>query len=386
MLSSHSFNALLKTLEEPPPYVKFLLATTDPKRLPITILSRCLQFHLKRVPVEQIENHLQQICTAENISYEAGALTLLANAADGSVRDALSLLDQTIAFCGEKINLLDTQKMLGTISEDGLFRLLHALKAEDGSTLLAEIENLESNAVNFYQALDDILSILHQISIAQIIPEAPQSHAEILTFAKLFTPADIQLYYQIALNGRRDLPFAPHPRHGFEMILLRMLAFQPMTKTQVVQAPKEKKKPEESKKPVATVAPPSPPTENTRTWVDMLAKLELTGMAHALASNCTMVEISDTKVTLALAVQHEPMLNKKLIERIEQALDRYLQKPIKLEVQITAVEGETPVKKQHAENKERKARATAAIKNDDDIQKMMGLFDATLDMDSIKTV
>lgn len=381
MLSTHSFNALLKTLEEPPPYVKFLLATTDPKRLPITILSRCLQFHLKRVPVEQIHEHLQHICKQENIPFDDNALLLLANAADGSVRDALSLLDQAIAFCGEKINFSDTQQMLGSISVDGLFRILHALKTQDGAALLTEIETLEAHAANFYQALDDLLSMLHQISLAQIVPTTKPIHEEISTLAKLFTPEDIQLHYQIAIHGRRDLPFAPNPRQGFEMSLLRMLAFQPMTKTEVTHVPTPIKKPAAPPPPVVLQA-----SENTRTWIDILSKLELTGMAHALASNCTLLEMTDSKIVLALAVQHEPMLNKKLSERIESALGRYLQKPLKLDIQITTVEGETPVKKQHAENKERHAKATVAIQNDDDIQKIMGLFDATLDMDSIKTV
>jgi DNA polymerase-3 subunit gamma/tau len=391
MLSQHSFNALLKTLEEPPPYIKFLLATTDPKRLPITILSRCLQFHLKRVPQELLSQHLQHICQNENMAFDENALALIAHAADGSVRDSLSLLDQAIAFCHDKINIQDTQQMLGSISEDALFRLLHALQKGDGATILREIDHLNMHAANFYQALDDVLSLLHQISIAQVIPDTKVAFADIATLAKQWTPEDVQLFYQIALNGRRDLPHAPNPHQGFEMILLRMLAFRPVTKTTAPMIPpvlpqKESQKISMSPTPAKTVQEPVVlTTENGRSWVEILAKLQLTGMTYALASNCTLVAISDTKVTLSLAVQHEPMLNKKLSERIEQSLGNYLKKEVKLEIQITTTEGDTPVKKQREENSHKKAKATEAIQNDDDIQKIMGLFDATLDMDSIKT-
>ncbi len=376
MLSGHSFNALLKTLEEPPSYVKFLLATTEPKRLPITILSRCLQFNLKRVPIDEIAKHLQHICSAENIPFDAPALTLLSQAADGSVRDALSLLDQAIAYTGEKILLADTEAMLGSVSFETLLRLLQAIHANDGKQLLMEIENLEMHAVNFYQALDEILSILHQISLAQVIPDAPHLKDSIITLAKQFKPEDIQLYYQIALIGRRDLPYAPTPKQGFEMILLRMLSFRPVI---II-------KEEEKIIPPKAIEKPVTPSLNPRTWIDTLDKLALTGLAYALASNCTLLEISDTKVKLALAIQHEPMLNKKLTERIEQALVQYLNKPIKLEILVTSTVGETPVKKQKEEDKARQAKATEAIQNDDDVQKIMGIFDATLDLNSIKTI
>ena len=227
MLSGHSFNALLKTLEEPPPYVIFLLATTDPKRLPITVLSRCLQFNLKRVSPEQIGKHLEHICTSENIPFETPALQLLAKAADGSMRDALSLLDQTIAFCRGKITTTDTRQMLGSIDQTHLFRILNALAEQDGKQLLAEVANLVEYAADFYQVLEDLLSLLHRISLLQVISDLPEQVESIRQLAKRFTPEETQLYYQIALIGRKDLPLAPHPTQGFEMILLRMLAFQP---------------------------------------------------------------------------------------------------------------------------------------------------------------
>jgi DNA polymerase-3 subunit gamma/tau len=229
MLSGHSFNALLKTLEEPPTYVKFLLATTDPKRLPITILSRCLQFNLNHVPVEKIAQQLAHVCTMENIKFELPALQLIAQAADGSMRDALSLLDQTIAFCRDNITTADTQCMLGSVEQDALFHLLDALAKQDGKQLLTEITHLSERAPDFNQLLEDLLSTLHKISVTQVIQDAPETNEQIKQFAQCFSAEDIQLYYQIALIGRRDLPLAPTPQQGFEMALLRMLAFRPST-------------------------------------------------------------------------------------------------------------------------------------------------------------
>ncbi len=380
MLSGHSFNALLKTLEEPPPYVKFLFATTDPKRLPITILSRCLQFNLKRVPPQQISAHLQQVCSTENISYETQALQLLSDAADGSMRDALSLLDQTIAFCAEKITTADTRQMLGSIEQDALLRLLNALAERDGMQLLHEIEHLAEMAPDFNQALEDILSIFHRISILQMIPEAREETDAIKTLAHRFNAEDIQLYYQIALIGRRDLPLTPNMQQGFEMILMRMLAFQPATS-------------ENSSSPSPTTKPPAtsithpakkethvtkPITENTSPWTEMLPTLGLTGMAYVLASNCGLCSIQENHITLKLASTHAAMLNKKLSDRIEEALARHLNKPIKLDIKVTDTTNNTPMKQQQQEKTARQSAADAAIQNDSEIQKIMGLFNATL--------
>lgn len=377
MLSGHSFNALLKTLEEPPPYVKFLLATTDPKRLPITILSRCLQFNLKRVPHPQISAHLQHVCTSENISYETQALQLLSVAADGSMRDALSLLDQTIAFCAEKITTADTRQMLGSIEQDALLRLLNALAERDGMKLLHEIENLAEMAPDFNQALEDILSIFHRISILKVIPDARCDTDAVKALADRFSAEDIQLYYQIALIGRRDLPLTPHMQQGFEMILMRMLAFQPVTlenpsspttKTPATTHPTKKEAPI-----TATT------TENTSHWADILSKLGLTGMAYVLASNCSLLcSIKENQITLALASKHETMLNKKLSDRIEGALAQYLNKPIKLSIKVSDTTSDTPIKQQQQEQTARQSAADAAIQSDSEVQKIMGLFNATL--------
>ncbi len=232
MLSNHSFNALLKTLEEPPPHVKFLLATTDPQKLPVTVLSRCLQFSLKRLPAALIGERLKFIAAAENLPFEPAAVALLARAAEGSMRDALSLLDQLIAFGGGALNEANARAMLGTIDRGHVGRLIDALARARRAALLAEVKELDRNAPDYDRALVDLAAFLQRIAIVQIVPEAaPQDEefdAESLTrLAQAISPEDVQLYYQIALGGRRDLAMAPEPRIGFEMTLLRMLAFRP---------------------------------------------------------------------------------------------------------------------------------------------------------------
>lgn len=379
MLSGHSFNALLKTLEEPPPYVKFILATTDPKRLPITILSRCLQFNLKRVPIEAISAHLQHICAAETVPFEEPALQLLADAADGSMRDALSLLDQAIAYGGDKITTADTRSMLGSIEQDVLLRLLQALADRDGKAILTEVAHLTALAVDFNQALQDLLSILHKINIAQLITDTKLADT-LVTLATRFTPDEIQLFYQMALLGRRDLPFAKTPEQGFEMTLLRMLAFRPITD-----------KSDEKQTKITTPEKPTPSAPPTKhdgslNWTDTLAQLGLSGMAQALAANCTLTRFADDKLTLSLSAQHQPLYNKKLHERLEHTLTTYFKRPIKLEVTIVEKTGITPAIEQQQEHSARKANAKETIKNDSHVKQIINVFNATLDESSIKAV
>ncbi len=232
MLSNHSFNALLKTLEEPPPHIKFLLATTDPQKLPVTVLSRCLQFSLKRLPAALIGERLKFIADAEHLQFDPAAVALLARAAEGSMRDALSLLDQLIAFGAGALNEVNTRAMLGTIDRGHVGRLIDALARADGPSLLAEVKELDRDAPDYDRALVELAAFLQRIAIVQIVPEAAlqdeEFDADSLTrLAQAISPEDVQLYYQIALGGRRDLAMAPDPRMGFEMTLLRMLAFRP---------------------------------------------------------------------------------------------------------------------------------------------------------------
>lgn len=278
MLSSHSFNALLKTLEEPPPHVKFLLATTDPQKLPVTILSRCLQFHLKNMDPERIVGHLQHVLEQEMVPFEDAALWQLGRAADGSMRDAMSLTDQAIAFGGGKVADTDVRSMLGTIDQNLVYQVLNALVSSNASQVMQAVDQLAQHAPDYSGALAELLSALHRIAIAQALPEAVDNsrgdREQLLQLAQQLAAEDVQLFYQTALMGRRDLPMSPEPRAGFEMVLLRMLAFRPQgvhsVPTQALPAGSEvAPKPAESHPaavpnvaPVAEQAPQSDPIPN----------------------------------------------------------------------------------------------------------------------------
>lgn len=231
MLSTSSFNALLKTLEEPPPHVKFLLATTDPQKLPVTVLSRCLQFSLKNMPPERVVEHLTHVLTAENVPFEDDALWLLGRAADGSMRDAMSLTDQAIAFGEGKVLAADVRAMLGTLDHGQVYGVLHALIEGDARALIEAVRHLAEQGPDWNGVLAEMLNVLHRVAIAQALPDAVDNgqgdRERVLQLAQALPAEDVQFYYQMGLIGRRDLPLAPEPRGGFEMVLLRMLAFRP---------------------------------------------------------------------------------------------------------------------------------------------------------------
>lgn len=230
MLSKNAFNALLKTLEEPPAHVKFLLATTDPQKLPVTVLSRCLKFNLKRLLPEQIAGQMRHILDAEQLGFDAEAVALLAKGADGSLRDGLSLLDQAIAYGGGAVRAAEVRAMLGTIERAQVTRLLDAVVADDGAALFAEVNKLAEFAPDFGLVLDDLAALLHRIQLRQLVPDLPDEGADaedVARFAQQLGADAVQLYYQLCISGRRDLALAPTPRAGFDMALLRLLAFAP---------------------------------------------------------------------------------------------------------------------------------------------------------------
>ncbi|MFV8817402.1 DNA polymerase III subunit gamma/tau [Haliea sp. E17] len=236
MLSTSSFNALLKTLEEPPPHVKFLLATTDPQKLPATVLSRCLQFNLKNMPPEQIVGHLSNILDKEMISFEEPALWLLARAASGSMRDALSLTDQGIAFGSGKLLEVDVRAMLGSVDLGFIHEVMEKIAAGEPRPVLDAVARMAEHGADFDNSVDELISLLHRVALAQAVPDTVDNNwgdAEALSaLAAAITAEDAQLYYQIAINGKRDMGLAPEPRTGFEMLLLRMLAFRPASAAQ----------------------------------------------------------------------------------------------------------------------------------------------------------
>lgn len=414
MLSSHSFNALLKTLEEPPPHVKFLLATTDPQKLPITILSRCLQFSLKRMMPEQIQGHLQHILTEEQISFEPMALNLISVAADGSMRDSLSLLDQAIAFCGGEVLEEAVRTMLGTIDRKQVYSLLDALSEQNGEQLLKNVASLTEQAPDFAAALGELTSVLHQIAIAQTVPNALNNQIEqqrIEQLAAKLSPEDVQLFYQIALTGRRDLPLAPTPKEGFEMVLLRMLAFRPMELTNsqkpaVTPSPRTQQTPPASAEPAlqiqsspaqytapvqatsattSTAATQQQPGDDNQPWPILANNLPLHGMAKQVALNCILTSKSENRIVLSLDEMHKHLLSKKIEDRLQEALSSYLQKTIALQIEIgTQNSTETPAAIAQTKAENRQEQADQAIANDPNVKKIIETFDGRIIPDSTR--
>jgi DNA polymerase-3 subunit gamma/tau len=439
MLSNHSFNALLKTLEEPPPHVKFLLATTDPQKLPVTILSRCLQFNLKRLPLELIRDHLSSILGKEGVESERPALNEIARAADGSMRDALSLLDQAIAYGGGRVDTHEVREMLGTIDRDRVAALLQALAGGEGVALLAEIEALAEQSPDFAGVLAELNSLLHRIALIQQIPSALDDSlgdGEVVRgLAAELSPEAVQLYYQIGILGRRDLPLAPEPRSGFEMVMLRMLAFNPVqggaaapatggaarpaTRSQPAAAPVRVTATEPIAKPLhvaapqpATVAEPPPaPMQVTPPaapppapepapvvagvmpapgdaagWASLVARLPLTGMTRQMAEHCALMSVQGGNVTLLLDPAFENLRNPRWEQGLQQALAVYLGGEVRLSVGGGEAATATPVQLRKEQQAADQATAEEAIAGDTALQSILEHFDGTIQPGSVRPV
>ena len=405
MLSGHSFNALLKTLEEPPPHVKFLLATTDPQRLPVTILSRCLQFNLKSLSLPQITGQIDSILKQEQVDSEAGAVRELAFAANGSMRDALSLLDQAIAFGDGKLIEAEVRDMLGTIDRDVIYRLLDALSRGDAALLLDEVNKTDAFAPDYAALLADTVSILQRIAIAQMLPDAIDDsfgdRDAVLALADKLSAEDVQLYYQIGLIGRRDLPLSPEPRGGFEMVLLRMLAFRPAVvaqNTAAARAPAPQAP--QSRTPVVkkTAAKPVSPAmatddkaavantgASTSEWAGIIESLSLKGMAREMSLNCVFHGIEDDIIKLTMDPAHAHLLGKAREQQLEAALCEYYQR--KLTVRITGegqLEKETPAGQRARQQSERQQQAEQSISDDENVRAIRDAFGGSVNQDSIR--
>lgn len=391
MLSAHSFNALLKTLEEPPPHVKFLLATTDPQRLPVTILSRCLQFNLKRLTPELIGKQLEHILAQEGVASEAPARLAIARAADGSMRDALSLLDQAIAYGGGQVRTADVRAMLGSIEQDHVFVLLEALARQDAQAVLERVQLLAEQSADFAGVLAELLVALHHTALAQTAPRALDENAgdveRITHLAQTLTPEDVQLFYQIGLIGRRDLPLAPDARGGFEMVLLRMLAFRPATGADIapVATPSGVAPPRIQSTAPATAAPTAAAdAPRTDDWTTLVNALKLTGVARELAANCALKERTTDSMHLVLDAAHSYLRNPKVEERLQQALQNYHGAPLKLTISLGKPEQETPALKQARAQSARQQAATQAIEEDANVKALRATFNASIQPDSIQ--
>jgi DNA polymerase-3 subunit gamma/tau len=434
MLSAHSFNALLKTLEEPPPHVKFLLATTDPQKLPVTVLSRCLQFNLKNMAPETIVSHLGKVLTEEKVEAEEPALWLLAQAADGSMRDALSLTDQAIAFGSGRLGEQDVRAMLGSVQLSFIYELLRAVVSHDASEVLAVVERMAEHAVDFEGCLSELASLLHRVALTQAVPGLADHRwgdgEQLRGLAAGMTAEDVQLYYQLALSGKRDIGLAPDLRSGMEMTLLRMLAFRPTVaasalppdvelqvsqdSSSAAEAAAPAKKPEAPPtgagadrqreirdKPQTEVAgagatvveKPRPAVESQTgpalapgRWHELLESLGLSGILYNVASHCELRGVEGDKAQLVLDEANASLYNDNHVERLEKALQLALGFTVRVQLEVGVPQSETPAARQQRLADERLAEAVDAIEQDPKVQLLIDQFEGVLDRDSISPI
>lgn len=395
MFSNHSFNALLKTLEEPPAHVKFLLATTDPQKLPITILSRCLQFNLKRLEQGEISDYLATLLKNEDTDYQQPALDLLAIAADGSIRDGLSLLDQAISYGDGKVITDDVKAMLGTVEREQAVTFLSALVKEDGELLLNSVTKFAQYSTDFSGLLTEIISTLHKIAVLQQLPEQREDDLLLRELADNIAPDMIQLYYQIAILGRRDLPLAPSDRDGLEMVMLRMLAFNPASIANRAVAGRR-----QPKAATAAVTPQSKSAETysqqlqvkvseESSWEEIVAQLPLTGMPAELASNAIMLSFKNNKIILSLQANKAILKNQISEQKLVSALQNIFGKELQVAFEIDKVgdvnNGQaTPAKIKQDKLQLAKQSTLEAIKADPQVQEIVSTFNARIDESSIE--
>ncbi len=449
MLSKHSFNALLKTLEEPPAHVKFLFATTDPQKVPATVLSRCLQFNLKRMSIDTIQKHLNFLLKEESVESNQTALKQIAQAADGSMRDALSLLDQAIVYGAGKVEENTVREMLGGVAHEPLLVVLEAVINASGEQVLEAVKALSSATPDYEIAADTLIHLLHQLSIMQLVPSVEREDDELSRLAQCISPEDIQLYYQIALYGRRDLPLSPDPRMGFEMIVLRMLAFRPVDMQQVSDLPQNTKKKltqtetnntskprventtqakiisaprventaqtkivpdpiSEETRPTDKISEPVPKnTEQPQTiqtqrtvntppkehddWHRILPQLNLAGMTAAFARDCLFDQPKESHIQLYASRDVERLLNDITESELQSELEKFFAKSIKLNISFELSSKqrqclETPAQKIIRDAKERQAAAEQAIYADPFVQQLQQRFNAEILVNSIQAI
>jgi DNA polymerase-3 subunit gamma/tau len=440
MLSKSAFNAMLKTLEEPPAHVKFILATTDPQKVPVTVLSRCLQFNLRQMAGTSIIEHLQNILGQENIPFESSALHLIARAAAGSMRDALSLTDQAIAYGGQTVNEAEVRNMLGAIDQSYLHQLLNSLLANDGASIINQAKSMEERSLSFEVALNDLALLFHQIAIMQTVPDSiaddlPERNI-LLSLAKRISPETLQLYYQIALLGRRDISLAPDDFAGFTMTLLRMLAFTPsesyiketpiktqtenilsttdvkievVKKTQSLTQHPEHKTPTEFepilgqhantqtnellKKPVTDPRnenfteqqfESSAPSQFNGNWRGLIDHLKL-GLARNLALNSALLSYDENSMRFAVQDKDKGLLSSMYQDKLSAALQQHFGRKIRLEFSIEGTVN-TPAKEVAQEKAVAQAGAESAIEQDSFVQSLINEFGATVIPNSIKPI
>ena len=410
MLTNHAFNAMLKTLEEPPEHVKFILATTDPQKIPVTILSRCLQFNLKQMPVPLIVEHLEKVLASEKVEYEVNALRVLAKAAQGSMRDALSLTDQAIAYAAGKVSEESVRGMLGTLDDAYLIRILDCLIAKDGASLLAVANEMGERSMSFSLALQDLSSLLQKIAAAQVVPESvledwPEA-GEIRRLAGQLTKEEAQLFYQITITSRPDLSLAPDEQTGFAMTLLRMLAFRPgndgggssPTPSTPSAPPVNTARPVPSM-PAARTAAPAPAAKAAASapvaagnsaerpdWHALMRQLPVKGMVQQLAFQTELQDWNDSAsgVRATIVTPMPQLASDASVGRLVDALTAHFGKPVKIVIEKGEVEGKTVAKVDAQIHQEKRMNAEQMIAADPFIQQLEKEFGAKVVGGSVK--
>jgi DNA polymerase-3 subunit gamma/tau len=406
MLSNSAFNAMLKTLEEPPEHVKFILATTDPQKIPVTVLSRCLQFNLKQMPPLAISAHLAQVLQAEGVAYDQPALALIARSAGGSMRDALSLLDQAIAHGAGKVDESQVRAMLGTVDLDYLYSILEAVEAGEAPELLRIASDMALRSLSFGAALQELGGLLTRLQIARSVPTAidedDPDRARLLALASAMKPEFIQLAYQIVIHGRAELPMAPDEYSGFMMTLLRLLGFRPDSVADVVSSIKIAHR-GLGERGLAALAPPpaaalvaQPLAGNEPRpqravaqgddWREIVAALQVNGLARELAQHCELRELGEGDCVLRLAPAHAHLQMKPAPDKLQQALRDHFGRPLVLRFELAQTEADTPAATVGRERRERQSQAIAAIEQDSFVRDVIEGFDASLVESTIKPI
>ncbi|NSL56389.1 DNA polymerase III subunit gamma/tau [Uliginosibacterium aquaticum] len=433
MLTGHAFNAMLKTLEEPPAHMKFILATTDPQKIPVTVLSRCLQFNLKQMPQTHIVEHLSNILGQEAVPFESGALRHIAKGANGSMRDALSLLDQAIAHGAGKVEEEGVRDMLGTVGEDHLFELLDALQAQDIGALIAVADAMEARSLSFESALQEFATLLHRVALVQFAPQAIADNFErerLAPYAAAFDAEFLQLAYQITIHGREELALAPDEYTGFTMSLLRLHAFRPETPgsaaraltapvaTQaplrpvaaaatpvvparpVAAAPQSVQEPpppwEDEPAPATQVAAPPPPPvpaavaapvalAGAADWLAQIQASGVGGMVRELAQNCEFLGLEGSVLSLRLAPAHRHLMAMPSnLAKLQEALSATQGRPLRVNIEVAEPGSQTPAQRKQEIRQARQADAVAALESDPFVQELIERCDATLVESSVK--
>jgi len=404
MLSNSAFNAMLKTLEEPPEHVKFILATTDPQKIPVTVLSRCLQFNLKQMPPLAISTHLAHVLQAEGVAYETAALALIARSAAGSMRDALSLLDQAIAHGAGSVEESHVRAMLGTVDLDYLYSILEAVQTGDAGELLRVAADMSMRSLSFGAALQELAGLLTRLQIIQSAPasldDEDPDRTRLLELASGLSPEFVQLAYQIVIHGRAELPMAPDEYAGFMMTLLRLHGFRPDSVADVVSSIKSVNR-AAPKRPAADAAAASSVAPSKALslaavaykadgaggeWHDIVAALQLNGLARELAQHCELRELGETECVLRLAPAHGHLQMKPAPDKLQQALREHLGRPVVLRFELAQTETDTPAATVGRERRERQEQAIASIEQDSFVRDVIEGFDASLVESTIKPI